>query len=56
MFSVMADRLRCHRYPLVRIPRGGAIVAAGVMGTAGVNWEFPTIEPDSVCGEFTPRS
>lgn len=50
------SRWRCHRYPPVRIPKGGLIALLGFLGTAGVNWEFPTVQSDWVCGEFTARS
>ena len=36
-FSVMSDRLRCHRMP---------------PGGAGGHWDFPSVMPFSSCGEF----
>ena len=40
-FSVMSDRLRCHRMPPVNV--------------AGSGSEFPAVLPFSSCGEFAPR-
>lgn len=48
-FSVMSDRLRCHRMPPVSIPPGGAATRSG---DAGGRWEFPSVMPFSSCGEF----
>lgn len=49
-FSVLSDRLRCHRLPLVNMPPGGATRQGG-----GGFWEFPSVMPFSSCGEFTTR-
>lgn len=48
-FSVMSDRLRCHRLPPVNTSPGGAAARPGI---AGGRWEFPTVLPFSSCGEF----
>ena len=49
-FSVLSDRLRCHRLPPVNMPPGGAARQGG-----GGFWEFPSVMPFSSCGEFTAR-
>ena len=49
-FSVLSDRLRCHRLPPVNTPPGGATKPGG-----GGFWEFPSVMPFSSCGEFTAR-
>ena len=49
-FSVLSDRLRCHRLPPVNMPPGGAARPGG-----GGFWEFPSVMPFSSCGEFTAR-
>ena len=55
-FSTDYGYWRCHRYPPVRIPKGGLIALLGFWGLGGVNWEFPTVERGWVCGEFAPRT
>lgn len=51
-FSVLSDRLRCHRLPPVNMPPGGGTARPGA---AGGFWEFPSVMPFSSCGEFAPR-
>lgn len=51
-----SNRWRCHRYPPERIPKGGLIALLGFWGLGGVNWEFPTVQPDWVCGGFAPST
>ena len=50
-FSVLSDRLRCHRLPPVNMPPGGAAARPG----GGGFWEFPSVMPFSSCGEFAAR-